>query len=91
MDGAVEVVGGGGSHACCECEGGAVGTRSGGTKDGLQLLGVLVLGMAGWAGGGWWCCGGCCWWHCGSGLCWGCWWELAERSAAANLPLVRLE
>ena len=50
MDGAVEVVGGGGNHACCECEGGAVGRGSGGTKDGLKLLGVLVLD--GWLG--WW-------------------------------------
>jgi hypothetical protein len=51
MDGAVEVVGGGGSHACCECDGGAVGGRSGGTEDGLELLGVLVLdGWVGW----WW-------------------------------------
>ena len=25
------------------------------------------------------------------GLYWGCWWELAERSAAASLLLVRLE
>ena len=50
MDGAVEVVGGGGIHACCECEGGTVGRGSGGTKDGLKLLGVLVLD--GWLG--WW-------------------------------------
>ena len=52
MDGAANMVGGGGSHACCEWDvGGVVVGRSGGAKDGLELLSVRVLdGWVGW----WW-------------------------------------